>query len=132
MGNYTFVGIKNGNYLPIIYLPLPELKQVGNLVVDLNFIKDISLSLELAGSSWDKNRFSTKDDNDNFGYARNIFLSMNPKKINIGNISLGKIGFSYKDRFTQSKFTSADRINEIEFNRDYNISIFRLAVKMKH
>ncbi len=122
LGNYTFVGIKNGNYLPIIYLPLPELKQVGNLVVDLNFIKDISLSLELAGSSWDKNRFSTKDDNDNFGYARNIFLSMNPKKINIGNISLGKIGFSYKDRFTQSKFTSADRINEIEFNRDYNIS----------
>ncbi len=120
LGNYTFVGIKNGSYLPIIYLPLPELKQVGNLVVDLNFIKDISLSLELAGSSWDKNRFSSIDDNNNFGYARNIFLSMNPKKIDIGNVSLGKIGFSYKDRFTQSKFTSADRINEIEFNRNYN------------
>ena len=122
LGNYTFVGIKNGSYLPIIYLPLPELKQVGNLVVDLNLIKDVSLSLELAGSSWDQNRFSSIDDNNNFGYARNIFLTMNPKKVEVGNVNLGKIGFSYKDRFTQSKFTSADRINEIEFSRNYNLT----------
>ncbi len=105
---------------------------MGILVVDLNFIKDISLSLELAGSSWDKNRFSNIDDNDNFGYARNIFLNMNPKKIEIGNISLGKIGFSYKDRFTQSKFTSADRINEIEFDRNYNTTSSDMHLKMKH
>ncbi len=122
LGNYIFRGIGGGSYLPILFLPLPELKQVGNLVVDLNLIKDVSLTLELAGSSWDKNRFSTIDDNDNLGYARNILFNLNPKKIEVGNLSLGKIGFSYKDRFTQSKFTSADRINEIEFNRNYNAS----------
>jgi hypothetical protein len=122
LGNYQYAGKGQGGYLPIIFLPIPELKQVGNLVVDVNPLKDFFISLEYAGSLWDKNRLSTLDDRDNYGYARNIFLRMDPKKIDLGNIDLGKIGFSVKDRFVQSKFTSADRINVVEFNRDYNVS----------
>ena len=123
LGNYQFVGKGQGGYLPIIYLPLPELKQVGNLVVDINPLQDFYISLEYAGSLWDKNRLSTLDDKNNYGYARNIFLKMDPKKIDLGSISLGKAGFSFKDRFIQSKFTSADRFNQVEFNRDYNVSV---------
>jgi hypothetical protein len=123
LGNYRFLGIGQGSYLPVIFLPLPELKHIGNIVVNLNPWEDVSLSLEYSGSNWDKNRFSDLNDDDNYGYARNIFLKINPKEIEIGNINLGKIGLSYKDRFIQDKFTSADRLNEIEFNRDYNISV---------
>ncbi len=122
LGNYTFVGINQGSYSPIIFLPLPELKQMGNVVLDFNLFEGIKLSLEYAGSLYDKNRFSNLDQSDNYGYARNIFLQMNPKKINIGKISLGKVGFSYKDRFIQDRFTALDRFNSVEFNRDYNIS----------
>ena len=122
LGNYKFAGIGLGSYLPITYLPLPELKQIGNIVLSLTPFEDVSLSLEYAGSLWDKNRFSDLNDGDNYGYARNIFLKVNPRKIEIGNLSLGKIGLSYKDRFIQDKFTSADRLNEIEFNRNYNVS----------
>ena len=121
LGNYRFVGVGKGSYLPVTFLPLPELKQLGNIVLSLTPFEDVTLSLEYAGSLWDKNRLSDLDDNDNYGYARNIFLKVNPKKIDIGNLSLGKIGLSYKDRFIQDKFTSADRLNEIEFNRNYNI-----------
>lgn len=122
LGNYSFVGINQGNYAPVIFLPMPELKQVGNVVLDLNPWDGVSLSLEYAGSLWDQNTFSTLDKDKDYGYATNIFFKLDPRKIEIGNISLGKIGFSYKDRFVQDKFSSADRVNDIEFNRDYNIS----------
>ncbi len=122
LGNYRFAGIGEGGYLPVIYLPVPELRQVGNIVVDIRPLENLRISLEYAGSLWDQNRLSTLDDGNNYGYARNIFVKMDPGKIDLGSISLGKIGFSVKDRFIQSRFTSADRINEVEFNRYYNIS----------
>jgi hypothetical protein len=122
LGNFLFVGKGRGTYLPVVYLPLPELKQVANLVVDLNPARDVSVSLEYAGSLYDQNRFSNLDDGNNYGYARNIFLKVNPQKINLGSLSLGKVGLSYKDRFIQNKFTSLDRIDEVEFNRYYNVS----------
>jgi hypothetical protein len=122
LGNYQFVGIGMGNYMPVTFLPLPELKQMGDVLLSAKPFEGVLLSFEYAGSLWDKNRLSDLDDNDNYGYARNIFLKVDPRKINIGDIDLGKIGLSYKDRFIQDKFTSADRLNEVEFNRDYNIS----------
>ena len=122
LGNYSFVGINQGDYAPVIFLPMPELKQVGNVVLDINPWDGVSLSLEYAGSLWNKNTFSTLDKAEDYGYARNIFFKLDPRNVDIGDISLGKIGFSYKDRFVQDKFSSADRIDAIEFNRDYNIS----------
>ncbi len=122
LGYYKFVGIGQGNYLPLIFLPMPELKQLGNIVVEANPFENVFLSVEYAGSLWDKNRFSSLDDGDNFGYARNILLKVIPSKISIGNIYLGTAGLSYRDRFVQSKFTALDRYNEVEFSRDYNIT----------
>ncbi|MGE5804228.1 MAG: hypothetical protein ACM34M_00420 [Ignavibacteria bacterium] len=121
LGIYTFKGIGQGGYLPVIFLPLPEHKQVGNIVLDIKPFEDVQLNLEYGGSFWDKNRFSSLDDDDNYGYATNIFLKVNPKEIKVGDLNLGKAGLSYKDRFIQKKFTSPDRLNEIEFNRNYNI-----------
>ncbi len=120
LGNYKFIGIGLGGYLPIIYLPAPQLKQIGNIVVDIKPFKDLTISLEYAGSLWDKNRFSSLDDNDNYGYARNISLKLNPTEVKIGSLNLGKAGLNFRDRFIQDKFTSADRFNEVEFNRNYN------------
>lgn len=120
LGNYRFAGIGLGGYLPVVFIPVPELKQIGNIVVDITPFKDLTLSLEYAGSLWDKNRFSDIDDNDDYGYARNVSLKLNPTEINIGSLKLGKAGFNYKDRFIQDRFTSADRFNDVEFNRNYN------------
>jgi hypothetical protein len=122
LGRYKFVGIGSGSYLPIIFLPLPELKQVGNFSLKTNVIKGTNLDVELSGSSWDRNRFSAIDNSDNFGYARKIQFTVEPQVIEIGNISLGKIGFGIKDRFIQGKYTTLDRIDEVEFNRYYNIA----------
>jgi len=121
LGVFRFAGIGLGTYLPIITLPIPQLNQIGNFVVKYKPIEGIELSFEYAGSIFDRNRFSTIDDDDNFGSARNINIKINPQKIKISNVSLGKIGLTYKDRFIDEKFNPIDRINTIEFNRDYNL-----------
>jgi hypothetical protein len=123
LGNYKFACIGKGGYQPVVFLPMPELKQLGSISINAIPFTDIDLNLEVAGSLWDKNRFSSIDDNNNFGSARNIFLNVKPRKINLAHLNLGKIGFSYRDRFIQSKFTSLDRINPIEFSRDYNVLV---------
>ncbi len=122
LGNYKFVGIGKGSYLPIIFLPLPQLKQSGNFVVIGKPFKGVSVGLELAGSLFDKNRFSDADDNDNDGIARNIFVNIEKQNVNLAGIDFGEIGFSFRDRFTQSRFTTIDRYNEVEFDRNYNIT----------
>ncbi len=120
LGYYNFVGVGNGSYLPIIFLPLPQLKQMGNVVVDVNPFENVTLSLEYAGSLWDKNRLSAFEDGDNYGYARNISLKVAPTQILVGELDLGKAGLTYRDRFIQGKFTSLDRFDEVEFSRNYN------------
>ncbi|MCZ6701506.1 MAG: hypothetical protein O6940_00530 [Ignavibacteria bacterium] len=122
IGNFKFAGIKNGLYLPIILLPIPKENRLGNLVVNVNPFENTFIGLEYAGSILDRNKLSDFDDGDNYGYATNVFFRINLTEVRLGALNLGKIGFSYKDRFIQGKFFTADRINEVEFNRDYNIT----------
>lgn len=122
LGNYKFTGTGNGSYLPVIFLPLPELKQVGTISLQANITNGINLVAELSGSSWDRNLFSELDDSGNSGYARKIEISIVPREVEIGNLSLGKIGFGFKDRFIQGKYSPLDRIDAVEFNRYYNLS----------
>ena len=120
-GNYKFVGIKQGSYLPLKFLPLPENKRTANVVIDAEPLKNLNVKIELAGSMWDKNRFSNLDDNDNNGYARSIILGLKPQPVSMLGLKLNKLGISFKDRFIDNRFTTLDRVNNIEFNRDYNV-----------
>jgi len=122
LGVFKFVGIGKGTYLPKIFLPIPQLNQVGNFIINYSPAKGINLSFEYSGSIFDMNRFSSMDDGNNFGSARNIFVSIAPRKISFGGLKLGEIGLSYKDRFINKKYSPIERINTIEFNRDYNIT----------
>ncbi len=122
IGDFKFVGINQGDYLPIILLPMPELKQVGNMVLSYNVTNGIDMNLEFAGSNWNQNRFSSIDKSADNGFAHNISLNISPRRFNLAGMKLGKVGLSLQDRFLQSTFSPLDRINPIEFNRDFNIS----------
>ena len=123
LGNYSFAGIRQGSYLPLIYIPMPELKQMGNFSLTANIADGINVIGEFSGSSWDKNIFSSVDDGSDFGYARKFQLNVSPRDISIGGLSLGKIGLSLKDRFIQGRFSSLDRIDDVEFSRNYNLPL---------
>lgn len=122
IGNYVFVGIGSGNYLPIKYLPLPQMKQIGNFYLTYQPQKNIKLSIELAGSIFDKNTFSDFDDKNNNGYARSINFELSQLGLNLFNTDLGKYSLGYKDRYVENRFSSIDRINSVEFDRYYNTS----------
>ena len=119
--DYRFAGAKKGSYMPIIFIPMPELKQIGDLSISAHLFESVKLSAELSGSNWDKNKISSVDDENNFGYARKINLDIAQRDIKIGGSSLGKIGLSFTDRFIQGRFAPLDRINDVEFERYYNI-----------
>ncbi|GJQ64507.1 MAG: hypothetical protein SCALA702_35600 [Melioribacteraceae bacterium] len=120
VGNFRFAGIGNGDYLPVRLLPLPELKQNGVIRVEAEPFRDILLSAEIAGSIYDRNSISEKDDEDNNGLARNIAINMKPKEITLFGNSIGKVGFKLRDRLVEARYSSLDRFNEVEFDRDYN------------
>ena len=121
LGNYKFAGINGGSYLPIRFLPLPQSLQLGNLRLASKLTDGIKLNLELAGSIFDRNRFSNLDDDNNNGYARNIFFLIEPRELNVLGNSLGSAGITFKDRYIENRFNSLDRINEVEFERYYNL-----------
>jgi hypothetical protein len=121
LGRYKFAGIKQGSYLPVIYLPMPELKQLGNFSLEANLTEGINIVGEFSGSSWDKNTFSSIDNSNNFGYARKLQFDMSPREIKLGSFSIGRVGINVKDRFIQGKYSSLDRIDQVEFNRYYNL-----------
>ncbi len=120
IGNYKFVGIGKGAFAPIKFLPLPQKKQQANFLIEYDISKDINLKLELSGSDFDKNLFSNIDDNDNLGYARNFIVNVNPVIVDFFNTNLGKIGLNFRDRYVESRYVSLDRINDVEFDRNYN------------
>ncbi len=120
IGQYRFVGKAEGEYLPVRLLPMPSLKQTGNIVINATPFDDLHLNLELAGSMWDKNRFSELDDADNNGYARNIFLEFSPKEMKLFGLNWRGTKIHYKDRYREARFTTLDRVDDVEFNRYYN------------
>lgn len=122
IGFYKFVGVGLGSYLPITFLPIPQLKQLASLNISAEPFEKIVFNVDLAGSSRDKNRFSSLDENDNEGYAVNFLLKIDQQKIKLGKTDLGKGGLFFRKRFIDSKFVSFDRFNEVEFDRYYNIS----------
>lgn len=120
LGVYRFVGIGRGGYLPIIFIPIPQLKQLGAITLSANILENLEVNLDYAGSLFDKNRLSSFDENDNFGFAANLSLRFKPSEIKIRNLNLGKVGISYRERFVEKRFTSFDRFNDVEFSRYYN------------
>jgi len=116
---YKFAGAGKGSYLPLKYLPLPELKQNANLIIETTPIKELAVNLELAGSIYNPNRFSSVN---NTGFAANLFADMKPLNINLFNTDIGKISLTLHERYLQNNYSPFDRINPIEFNRDYNIT----------
>jgi len=120
VGNFKFVGIGLGDYLPVRLLPLPELKQNGVVLVEAEPFDNFIFTAELAGSIYDQNSLSEIGDEDNNGLARNLQLKMLPQEVEIFKLSLGKIGLSVRDRLVGARYSSLDRFNDVEFNRDYN------------
>ena len=114
-------GIKQGRFLPAIFLVTPKKLQVASMGMDYKISKRTTISTEVATSYYDVNLFSKKDNSNNRGFAgkamlnNTIPLGSSPKGLKLVN----DFGFEYVD----SKFKPLERLRNVEFTRDWGLPL---------
>lgn len=121
IGQYKFAGIGKGSYIPVQFLPMPQLHRLFDVNGTANISSDFMIAGEYAVSDFNFNRFSSDKISTVNGKALSFSTKYNPKKILIGNKNFGELDMQYSMRFKDKKFFSMDRDNEVEFSRKWDI-----------
>lgn len=124
IGVYEFVGIGAGDYMPIIFIPMPQSFLFGDVRTTYEASKYANLDFELSAGQFDANTFS---DVDNYmqGYAYNIGVYSKNVDVNWGNINFGKIKYFLKERKISPNFKTFENYNSAEFEREFNLQSFK-------
>jgi len=114
---FEWVGPGRGAYEPFRELPAPQQQRMVAIKSRYKATDKIEIYGEVAGSSFDQNRFSSIDDGNNFDEAYKAgFLVDNIET------SLGTFRTEIKQRYTGKNFEFFDRTRQVEFDRKWNIS----------
>ncbi|MEM0542538.1 hypothetical protein WFZ85_07905 [Flavobacterium sp. j3] len=111
-------GVLQGNFEPITRLIAPTKIQIATVLGKYNPNEKTIIDFELGVSNNDLNLFSTIDDNDNRGVAGKLNFK---QRLNSKKWLLDAFG-SYQ--FVQQDFRTIERLFNIEFNRDWNLTTF--------
>lgn len=112
---YEYAGPAMGSYEPIIQLKAPELHEIIAVSSRYSPSEKTSLATEFSLSNHDLNLFSSIDSNQNKGLATKVDwnqLLMDEKWKLQSNISY---------RFVDEKFSTVEKINSVEFERNWNV-----------
>ena len=111
-------GQRQGNFEPIIKIISPKKRQIAVLNSNTAFNESSELYYEIAGSNFNKNLFSTIDDEDNKGFASMIGFNKKIKIDSTFNI-YSKLDLKYIDK----NFEIIERIFGPEFERDWGFEV---------
>lgn len=112
---FEYVGLGLGDYKAVRKLPAPEKSQVFSTNAEYA-LEDGVVGVDLSLSNHDINLFSSKDNQENIGYAARIYGNKIFKK----NDWTGTPMFEYQH--IDKKFHILDRINNVDFWRDFNLT----------
>ncbi len=119
---YEYKGKGLGGYLPMVFLPLAGSQSFANLIAGYkNNSGKFNISGEYAYSDYDKNSFSSIDDDDNTGGAMKLNFALDKSELNMGGHSLGKASVTAVYRKTEDRFSRIDRTTEAEFDRKWDL-----------
>jgi hypothetical protein len=121
IGNFIFVGFGQGGYLPIRFLPLPQVQTLTDFDINALLTDNLTISGEYAISTMDANRFSTLDDVNTGGAAFNFGVQFKPESVRVGATNIGSFDLRFRERFVNRRFSPIDRLNDVEFNRRWNL-----------
>jgi hypothetical protein len=120
-GGFALSGPGKGSYLPIQFLPVPELHRVSNSILNFTPGPDFKISAEYALSDQNVNRFSNTSESSRQGGAYKFRAEYHPKDLVLGGTHFGELAITLADRFVDRRFASLDRSNEVEFDRAWNL-----------
>ncbi|PWN63201.1 hypothetical protein [Chryseobacterium oncorhynchi] len=111
---FEYAGPNAGDYRAVRKLPSPQKSQVFSLNSEY-LLNEGKIGADISLSNYDVNLFSSKDSNQNMGYAWRIF----------GNKTFAKSSWkgtpSFEYQYIDKQFHILDRINDVEFSRDFNL-----------
>ncbi len=120
-GQFNFIGVDQGDYAPIVVLPMPQSQQLADLYTRYHFDKEGSVSLEYAASSFDANELSSLPGVTTDGYGMKFGLDYAPRHLRLGDSDIGGLTFNEMTRYEDANFNPMDRTNDVEFNREWGI-----------
>lgn len=109
-------GVLQGNYEPVVKLIAPTKIQIATVLGSYSPSEKTNVDFEVAVSNNDQNLYSSIDDNNNKGVAAKI---NGKQRLYTGKFNLD---LTTKYNFVQQDFKTIERLYNIEFNRDWNIS----------
>lgn len=115
---YRFAGARAGDYVPVVYLAMPQRTQMLDGRLSAAIATGVSAVAEFALSDVSLNRFSTAPDAQLSGTGGTFSLLIAPQKL----AGAGTLEGSFRMRALSPMFRSIDRIDEIEFARRWNLS----------
>jgi hypothetical protein len=121
LGVYRWVGKGNGSYLPVELLPLPVRQQLTDFQIGYAPFKNLSISSEYAFSKFDRNILSPYMDQDNLGSAMQLGTTFSLLPFNQASVTQERIRSSTIFRLIDRNFQPADRLNQIDYRRYWNI-----------
>ncbi|MBS1549501.1 MAG: hypothetical protein JSS94_06505 [Bacteroidetes bacterium] len=111
---FEFVGPGNGEYRAVRKLPAPQQAQVFSFNTEY-LINNGKIGADISISNFDPNLFSSKDSSENTGFASRIYAT----KAFTKNSWTGTPTIEWQR--ISSRFHVLDRINDVEFARDFNL-----------
>lgn len=121
-GQYDFAGKGQGSYLPVVYLPLPELRQVGGFMMTMRPWRGTTIRGEVALSRAVLNRLSTDPSASRSGLALVLDGSGRGDSVRLLGAMIGGVRMSGRLRYVSSEFLGIDRVGEVDFNNQWNAS----------
>ena len=118
---YQFAGVRQGDFLPIRYLPMPTSHSLADVKLSGTVTPGLTVGGELAHSAFNANTFAATGSTTE-GNAYTAFLAYSRPSVTIGGIQLGQVELRASDRRTDAAFQPLDRINAVEYNRTWNIT----------
>lgn len=112
---FEYVGPNQGDYRAVRKLPSPQKSQVYSLNSEY-LLNEGKIGADISLSNYDVNLFSSKDSDQNMGYAWRVFGNKSFTK----NAWKGTPSFEYQ--YIDRQFHILDRINDVEFSRDFNLA----------
>ncbi len=111
---------KRGDWEPVTLYVTPKKLQLYSLGLDYVFFPGTKLTTEVSLSNRDINLFSSKDKQDNKGFAAKFTLQNDDKKLFLFSktyLLQSVAGFEFVDK----KYTPIERLRNVEFLRDWSL-----------